>query len=82
MPARNAAALLALLEIIQLITDLDETRWTGRPRYGIRAMIGAAVVTAGYARQALLAGNRGGQRLHQRGEAADGLLIAVEAQVA
>ena len=29
--ARLVAALLALPEIIRLIADLGETRWTGRP---------------------------------------------------
>ena len=35
-----------LPEIIQLIADLDETRWTGRPGYAIRTMVGAALVKA------------------------------------
>ena len=43
------AALLGLPEIGQLIADLDETRWTGRPGYPIRTMVGAALVKAVYA---------------------------------
>jgi hypothetical protein len=31
------------------IADLDETRWTGRPGYPIRVMVGAALVKAVYA---------------------------------
>ncbi len=47
--ARQVAALLALPEITRLITDLGETRWTGRPGYPIRTMVGAALVKAVYA---------------------------------
>jgi hypothetical protein len=47
--AQQAAALLALPEIVQLIADLGETRWTGRPGYPISTMIGAALVKAVYA---------------------------------
>jgi hypothetical protein len=47
--ARQVAALLALPEIMQLIVDLGETRWTGRPGYPIRTMVGAALVKAVYA---------------------------------
>jgi hypothetical protein len=46
--ARQVAALLALPEIMQLIADLGETRWTGRPGYAIQTMIGAALVKAVY----------------------------------
>ena len=42
--AAQVAALLSMPEIRQLITDLDETRWTSRPGYPIRIMIGAALV--------------------------------------
>ena len=42
------AALLDLPEIGQLIADLDETRWTGRPGYPVRTMIGAVLVKAVY----------------------------------
>ncbi|HUZ56029.1 MAG TPA: transposase [Streptosporangiaceae bacterium] len=47
--ARQVAALLRLPEIVQFIADLDETRWTGRPGYPIRTMVGAALVKAIYA---------------------------------
>jgi Transposase DDE domain/Transposase domain (DUF772) len=47
--ARQVAALLGLPEIGQLVADLDETRWTGRPGYPIRVMVGAALVKALYA---------------------------------
>src|ERR1022692_1491118 len=46
--ARHVAALLELPEIKRLIADLDETRWTGRPGYPIRVMVGAALVKAVY----------------------------------
>jgi hypothetical protein len=42
------AALLDLPEIKQLIADLDETRWTGRPGYLVRTMVGAVLVKAVY----------------------------------
>jgi IS5 family transposase len=41
--------LLDLPEIKQLIADLDETRWTGRPGYPVRTMVGAALAKAVYA---------------------------------
>jgi hypothetical protein len=47
--ARQVAALLNLPEIVWLIAALGETRWTGRPGYPIRTMIGAALVKAVYA---------------------------------
>jgi hypothetical protein len=47
--AGQVAALLRLPEIMLLIADLDETRWTGRPGYPIRVMVGAALVKAIYA---------------------------------
>ena len=47
--ARQVAALLLLPEIMQLIADLGETRWTGRPGYPIRTMVGAALTKAVYA---------------------------------
>jgi hypothetical protein len=49
--ARDAAqigALLASPEIAGLIAQLEATRWTGRPGYPIRAMIGLALVKAIY----------------------------------
>lgn len=45
----HVAALLDLPEIKQLIADLDETRWTGRPGYATRTMVGAALAKAVYA---------------------------------
>jgi transposase len=47
--AQQVAALLGLPEITQLIADLGETRWTGRPGYPIRTMVGAALAKAVYA---------------------------------
>ena len=47
--ARQVAALLALPEIIQFISDLDALRWTGRPGNGSRVLVGAALVKAVYA---------------------------------
>ena len=47
--ARQVAALLALPEIIQFTSDLDDLRWTGRPGNGARVMVGAALVKAVYA---------------------------------
>jgi hypothetical protein len=47
--ARLVAALLDLPEIKQLTADLDETRWTGRPGYPIRTMVGMALAKAVYA---------------------------------
>ncbi len=51
-PTRGAAQVAALLdspEIAGLIADLDATRWTGRPGYPIRAMVGLALVKSVYA---------------------------------
>jgi len=50
-PLRGAAQIAALLdspEIARLISDLQETRWTGRPGYAIRAMVGFALVKSVY----------------------------------
>lgn len=49
--ARNAeqvATLLASPEIAGLVADLEATRWTGRPGYPIKAMVGMALVKAAY----------------------------------
>jgi len=46
-PARDAASVAALLdspEIASLITQLEELRWTGRPGYPVRAMVGLALI--------------------------------------
>jgi hypothetical protein len=40
--------LLGLPEIMRLVSDLDETRWTGRPGYPVRVMVGAVLVKAVY----------------------------------
>jgi hypothetical protein len=48
-PCRGVAQIVALLdspEIARLISDLQETRWTGRRGYPIRAMVGLALVRA------------------------------------
>jgi hypothetical protein len=45
--ARDAASVAALLEspeIVSLITQLEELRWTGRPGYPIRAMVGLILI--------------------------------------
>ena len=49
---RDAAQIAALLdspEIAALIADLEATRWTGRPGYPLRAMVGLALVKSLYA---------------------------------
>jgi len=46
VPPRSARALAGLLdspEIVRLIAELEETRWTGRPGYPLRAMVGVAL---------------------------------------
>jgi len=50
-PRRGVAQVAALLdspEITGLISNLQETRWTGRPGYPIRAMVGLALVKSVY----------------------------------
>ncbi len=47
--SNSLAALLDSPEITRLISDLEATRWTGRPGYPIRAMIGMALVKSLYA---------------------------------
>src|SRR5215204_5780281 len=50
-PSRDAHQVSALLdspEIGRLIADLDATRWTGRPGYPVRTMVGAALVKSVY----------------------------------
>jgi hypothetical protein len=46
--AAQVAALLDSPEITSLISDLQETRWTGRRGYPIRAMVGLALVKSVY----------------------------------
>ena len=52
VPPRSAATELAGLldspEIGRLIAELDETRWTGRPGYPLRAMVGMALAKSLY----------------------------------
>lgn len=51
-PRRDAQQLADLLdspEIKRLISDLEATRWTGRPGYPIRAMVGMALAKSLYA---------------------------------
>ena len=51
VPPRSASALAGILdspEIADLIRDLDETRWTGRPGYPLRAMVGVALAKSLY----------------------------------
>ncbi len=51
VPPRSARALAGILdspEIARLIAELDETRWTGRPGYPLRAMVGVALAKSLY----------------------------------
>jgi len=45
----QVAALLDSPEVASLIAELEATRWTGRPGYPIRAMVGIALVKSLYA---------------------------------
>lgn len=47
--AAQIAALLDSPEIAALVSELEETRWTGRPGYSIRAMLGLALAKSVYA---------------------------------
>src|SRR5438046_2345592 len=50
-PTRDANQLADLLdspEIAGLVAKLQETRWTGRPGYPLRAMVGMALVKSLY----------------------------------
>lgn len=53
VPPRSAAAELAGLldspEIAALVSELEATRWTGRPGYPVRAMVGMALAKSLYA---------------------------------
>lgn len=52
VPRHSAAELAEILsspEVGKLIAELEETRWTGRPGYPIRAMVGMALVKSLYA---------------------------------
>ncbi len=51
VPPRSASELAALLdspEIAELVRELEATRWTGRPGYPIRAMVGMALAKSLY----------------------------------
>ncbi len=51
VPPRSASALAGILgspEIGRLIAELEDTRWTGRPGYPIRAMVGVALAKSLY----------------------------------
>ncbi len=47
--AQGLSALLLLPQIAGLVRDLEATRWTGRPGYPVRAMVGMALLKALYA---------------------------------
>jgi hypothetical protein len=47
--SQQVADLLTSPEIVGLIAELQETRWTGRPGYPIRAMVGMTLVKSLYA---------------------------------
>jgi Transposase DDE domain len=53
VPPRSAISELAALidspEVAELVSELEETRWTGRPGYPIRSMFGMALVKSMYA---------------------------------
>jgi Transposase DDE domain len=52
IPQSSVAQIATVLdspEITELITDLENARWTGRPGYGVRAMVGMALAKAVYA---------------------------------
>jgi IS5 family transposase len=46
--AENLSAILASSEVSRLIDELQATRWTGRPGYPLRAMIGMALAKSLY----------------------------------
>jgi hypothetical protein len=47
--ATLVAAVLAQPDVVEAIWSLEEMRWTGRPGYSIRALVGAVLVKAVYA---------------------------------
>lgn len=47
--AQQLGDLLDSTEIARLVAELEATRWTGRPGYPIRAMVGMALVKSLYA---------------------------------
>jgi len=65
--AEQIKRLLATPEIVALVADLEATRWTGRPGYPIRTMVGMTLVKSLYAlptwtRTARLVAEHGGLR--------------------
>ena len=47
--AEKIKCLLGTREVVGLVADLEATRWTGRPGYPIRTMVGMALVKSLYA---------------------------------
>lgn len=47
--AEDLSGILASSEVIRLIDELQATRWTGRPGYALRSMIGMALAKSLYA---------------------------------
>lgn len=50
-PSRDAGKIASLLcspEVLALVADLESTRWTGRPGYPVRAMVGMTLVKSFY----------------------------------
>jgi hypothetical protein len=47
--AVQVAGLLDSPEIVRLVAELEATRWTGRPGYPVRAMVGMALTKHLYA---------------------------------
>jgi hypothetical protein len=47
--ASGVAAILDSPEVIALIAEIEALRWTGRPGFGVRALLGACIVKSLYA---------------------------------
>ncbi|MGA8354004.1 MAG: hypothetical protein WB698_07555 [Solirubrobacteraceae bacterium] len=47
--AESLSDILASPEVYRLIDELQQTRWTGRPGYPIRSMVGMALAKSLYA---------------------------------
>ena len=56
------SAVLDSPEIAALVSDLEATRWTGRPGYPIRSMVGMALAKSVYAMTTLDPHGRAGER--------------------
>jgi hypothetical protein len=48
LTTRQIATVIASPEIVGLIADLAATRWTGRPGYSCRSMVGMVLVKSLY----------------------------------